>query len=407
MMRIIYSLLLLLLVGSFQSFGQSVKELEKQRKATLQQLETTGKMLNETKRNEKATLNKLTIINRNISERKRLINTIGNEIDAINLSMDSLENAKQTLEGELAVLKADYARLVEESHYSLNKGYSQLLFILSADTFDRMYRRLRYLQEFASYRRMQAEQIEALQKEIASQNEALAQSRNSKQEILQLREREHDKLSGDQRKQRQMLNSLKKKEKELLAQQKKQQKKADELNSRIERLIAEEIKKAEKKSSSKKTTSGRPEERMTKEETLIAGNFEKNKGRLPWPVEKGFVSGKYGVQPHPVLEHVTINNKGIYIQTTSSCEARCVFEGVVTQRFSVPGSNNAVIIKHGNYRTVYANLTEIYVKEGDKVSPKQRIGKIYVDSDNDNKTELYFQIWKDKSLENPSLWLAR
>ena len=146
---------------------------------------------------------------------------------------------------------------------------------------------------------------------------------------------------------------------------------------------------------------------MTKEETLIAGNFEKNKGRLPWPVEKGFVSGKYGVQPHPVLEHVTINNKGIYIQTTSSCEARSVFEGVVTQRFSVPGSNNAVIIKHGNYRTVYANLTEIYVKEGDKVSPKQRIGKIYVDSDNDNKTELYFQIWKDKSLENPSLWLAR
>lgn len=407
MKRFIYPLLLLLMIGNLQSFSQSVKELEKQRKATLQQLETTGKMLNETKRNEKATLNKLTIINRNISERKRLINTIGNEIDAINLSMDSLENAKQTLEGELALLKADYARLVEESHYSLNMGYSQLLFVLSADTFDRMYRRLRYLQEFASYRRMQAEQIEALQKEIASQNEALAQSRNSKQEILQLREREHDKLSGDQRKQRQMLNSLKQKEKELLAQQKKQQKKADELNSRIERLIAEEIKKSEKKNSGKTSTSGRPEERMTKEETLLAGNFEKNKGRLPWPVEKGFVSGKYGVQPHPVLEHVTINNKGIYIQTTSNCEARCVFEGVVTQRFSVPGSNNAVIIKHGNYRTVYANLTEIYVKEGDKVSPKQRIGKIYVDSDNDNKTELYFQVWKDKSLENPSLWLAR
>lgn len=407
MKRFIYPLLLLLMIGNLQSFSQSVKELEKQRKATLQQLETTGKMLNETKRNEKATLNKLTIINRNISERKRLINTIGNEIDAINLSMDSLENAKQTLEGELALLKADYARLVEESHYSLNMGYSQLLFVLSADTFDRMHRRLRYLQEFASYRRMQAEQIEALQKEIASQNEALAQSRNSKQEILQLREREHDKLSGDQRKQRQMLNSLKQKEKELLAQQKKQQKKADELNSRIERLIAEEIKKSEKKNSGKTSTSGRPEERMTKEETLLAGNFEKNKGRLPWPVEKGFVSGKYGVQPHPVLEHVTINNKGIYIQTTSNCEARCVFEGVVTQRFSVPGSNNAVIIKHGNYRTVYANLTEIYVKEGDKVSPKQRIGKIYVDSDNDNKTELYFQVWKDKSLENPSLWLAR
>jgi len=146
---------------------------------------------------------------------------------------------------------------------------------------------------------------------------------------------------------------------------------------------------------------------LTKEEKLISGNFSSNAGRLPWPTDKGFISGHYGVHPHPVLKHVTTNNKGIYIQTPAGTNARVVFEGVVTQRFSIPGSNNAVIVKHGDYRTVYANLTNIYVNVGDKVSAKQSIGKIYTDGDNDNKTELYFQLWKGRSLLNPENWLTR
>ena len=146
---------------------------------------------------------------------------------------------------------------------------------------------------------------------------------------------------------------------------------------------------------------------LTKEEKLISGNFAANQGRLPWPTDKGFISGRYGVHPHPVLKHVTTNNKGIYIQTPAGTNARAVFEGEVTQRFSIPGSNNAVIIKHGEFRTVYANLTSIYVNVGDKVSAKQSIGKIYTDGENDNKTELYFQVWKGKVLQNPESWVAR
>jgi len=146
---------------------------------------------------------------------------------------------------------------------------------------------------------------------------------------------------------------------------------------------------------------------LTKEETLLSGNFERNQGRLPWPTSNGFISGHYGVQPHPVLKHVTTNNKGVYIQTPSGSSARAVFEGVVTQRFSIPGSNNAVIIQHGNFRTVYANLTQIFVREGDHVSAKQAIGKIYTDDESDNKTELYFQIWNGRSLQNPESWIAR
>lgn len=390
--------------------AQSVKELEKQRKATLQQLETTGKLLNETKKNEKVSLNKLNILNRSISERKRLINDIGTEITALDTEMAELNTQKADLETQLRLLKADYARLVQETAYSRNR-YAELLFVLSADSFNQMYRRLRYLREFADYRKEQVRQIEAVQEQIAQKNEALLQNRQSKQEVLQLKEREHEKLARDERREKLMLNELKKKEKDLLAQQKKQQKKADELNSRIEKLIAEEIRKAEA-AKKKTTTTGtqKPtsaESAMTKEEELLAGGFERNKGRLPWPTETGFISGRFGVQPHPVLEHVTINNKGIYIQTKAGATARAVYEGEVTQRFAVPGSNNAVIVKHGNYRTVYANLTEIYVKEGDKVSAKQAIGRIYCDGENDNKTELYFQVWKDKSIENPALWLAK
>ena len=136
----------------------------------------------------------------------------------------------------------------------------------------------------------------------------------------------------------------------------------------------------------------------------MAGNFEANKSRLPWPVERGAITGRFGKQKHPVLQHVEIDNKGIYIQTTSGSNARCVFDGVVSSVFSVPGSNNTVIVKHGNYRTVYANLTTLYVKTGDSVKTKQNLGKIFVDED---KTELYFQLYKNFDLQNPEAWLTK
>ena len=146
---------------------------------------------------------------------------------------------------------------------------------------------------------------------------------------------------------------------------------------------------------------------LTREETLLSGNFERNIGRLPWPTSNGFISGHFGIHEHPVLKHVTTNNKGVYIQTTSGSSARAVFEGIVTTRFSMPGSNNGIIIQHGNFRTVYANLTQIFVREGEHVSAKQAIGKIYTDDDNGNKTELYFQVYKDRNVQDPERWISR
>ena len=146
---------------------------------------------------------------------------------------------------------------------------------------------------------------------------------------------------------------------------------------------------------------------MSREESLLSGGFEQNRGRLPWPVDRGSISGHYGVQPHPVLKHVQIDNKGTYFLSPSGTNARAVFEGVVERRFSLPGSGNAVIIQHGNYRTLYGNLTNIYVRTGDHVKAKQAIGQIYTDEENGGKTELIFQIWSGLTRLNPENWITR
>ncbi len=446
--------ILSVLVCSLQA--QSVKELEKQRNKTLQLLESTSKMLNETKKSQRSSLNKLTIINKNIVERKTLINNIGKEINELDGEVQRLNQEKRLLENRLSTLKRDYARLVQEAH--LNRSvYTKIMFVLSANSFDQSYRRLRYLQEYSDYRKQQVRKIENVKTQIVVKSDSLNKNKQTKVEVVKQKEVEANKLTNDEKKEKGMLTDLKKKEKKLMADLKKQQKIANDLNNKIARIIAEEIRKAELKRKAEQeraaaeerkrlaaeekrrlaaeqknkgtkpsTPSTKPstkkEEKelatsapvqsasvsmLTKEEKLISGNFSANSGRLPWPTDKGFISGHYGVHPHPVLKHVTTNNKGVYIQTPSGTNARAVFEGEVTQRFSIPGSNNAVIIKHGEYRTVYANLTSIYVNIGDKVSAKQSIGKIYTDGDNDNKTELYFQIYKGRTLLNPEGWIAR
>jgi septal ring factor EnvC (AmiA/AmiB activator) len=395
--------------------AQNVKQLEEERKQTLQKLEATSKMLNETKKSQKSSLNKLTLINKNIGERKHLIKTMSTEISQLDVEMQSLSQEVKQLERRLENLKKDYAKLVQEAY--INRSiYSKIMFVLSAETFDQSVRRLRYLKEYSDYRKQQVREIEKVKAQIEQKNDSISRHKNKLTEVVKQKEVETNKLSQEQKKEKIVLTDLQKKEKNLRKELNAQQKKANELNKRIEYLIAEEIRKAEQKKaaeersrsggkSSKSTTSKITT--LTKEEALLSGNFEKNAGRLPWPVSNGFISGHYGVQPHPILKHVTTNNKGIYIQTPANSTARAVFDGVVTQRFSVPGSNNAVIIQHGEYRTVYANLTDIYVRIGEKVSTKQAVGKIFTDSEKDNKTELYFQIWKNKNLLNPEKWLAR
>ena len=391
--------------------AQTIKELEEQRKNALKRLETTSKVLSETKKTQQTSLNKLNIINKSISQRTSLINTINKEINALTREIATLHAETKKLERELEAYKDDYARMVREAY--INRGvYSKMLFLLSAESFDQSFRRLRYMQEFTAYRKQQIEKIDKTRQEIAKKTAQLTQHQQTQEVVKKQKNAEQQKLMDDKKKENTAYANLKQKEKNLQADLKKQQQIANDLNRKIEALIAEEVRKAEEQR--KKTGTAAPDAKpgtgvyaLTKEEQLISGNFAANAGRLLWPVERGFISGKFGVQPHPTLKYVTTNNKGVYIQTPTKTIARAVFEGVVTQRFSVPGSNNGVIIQHGQYRTVYANLTTIYVRVGEKVSAKQRIGQIYTDAENDNKTELFFQIWKERTILNPESWIAK
>ena len=389
-MRHIVILVLLSLVLCPAWAADSVKDLQKQQKKLQQDIENTNKMLKQTKKDEKATLNKLQLIGENIKTQKKLINTLDNEITALNREMTALSNTRDSLQGVLEGYKADYAQMVRQSHYA-RLQQSPLLFLMSSDSFQQLARRARYLQEFAHFRQQQVARIEYAQAEIDTQNELLQENKNDKQTALSTRKREQENLKRDERKQQNMLTQLKSKEKDLSKQLQQKQKKVAELNKKIDDMIRQQ---AASKSS------------LTKEQQLVAGGFEANKGRLPWPVEKGLIRGHFGKQQHPVYQHVTMDNKGIYLQTVAGSKARAVYKGEVTSCFMI-ANTYAVIVQHGNYRTVYSNLSKLNVKQGDKVETKQAIGTIFTDPEQDQKTELYFQIYKDRDILNPELWIAR
>ena len=374
------------------AWSESVKELQRKQKKLQAEIEQTNKMLKQTKKDESATMNKLQLLNQNIKTQKKLIHTLDNEITALNREMKRLSNTRDSLQVVLERYKGDYAQMVKQSHYA-RMQQSPLLFLLASDSFQQLARRTRYLQEFAHFRQEQVRRIENTQAEIDTQNELLETNKADKQAALSSRKREQANLQRDERKQKNMLSQLKSKEKDLNKQIKQKQKKVDELNRKIDDLVRKQAEKASKTS-------------LTKEQKLIAGGFEANKGRLPWPVEKGMISGHFGKQQHPVYSQVTMDNKGIYLQTTAGTKARAVYKGEVTSCFMV-GGTYAVIVQHGNYRTVYSNLSKLSVKQGDKVDTKQAIGTIFTDPEQDQKTELYFQIYKDKNIQNPELWIAK
>lgn len=381
--------LYILLGFALCTMAQSVGSLQKEQKQIQKQIENTNKLLAETTASEKATVNKLELLGQNIKNQKRLINNLDREIAALDDEMCELSRQRDGLELELQALRQDYAMLVRETHFA-EMQQSPLLFLLSADNFQQMVRRLRYLQRFSQYRKQQAAQILNVQNEIDVQNELLRDNRDNKQSTLKTRKREQENLSRDERKQKKMLDDLKKKEKNLKAELQKQQKKAAEINKKIDELVR---KQAEK-------------DKLTKEQQLVAGDFEKNKGRLPWPVENGTVTGEFGKQQHPVYKEVVLDNKGLYIQAPKDSKVRAVFEGEVTSCL-VLSNTYAVIIQHGSYRSVYSGLSKLSVKQGDKVTAKQVIGTLYTDPEQDNKTELYFQIYKNRDIENPRRWLVK
>ena len=399
-----YSWLILCFVLACPAFGQRserVRQLENERKKALEEIEMTNQLLKETSTSAKNSLNRLNLLSQQILSRKKVISLLGQEVSAINTQIAEKGKEIERLEKELDDRKKNYGKSVQNM-YRRKGSLDKLLFILSAEDFAQSYRRMRYLKEYADWQKMQASAIVEQQEKIEGEKASLQKTVSEKQTLLANREQENQKLQIEEKNQKDEVNALNKKKKDLQAQLRKKRQQAEALNRQIEKQIAEEIASA----SEERVAESKGGYAMTKEERQLSGSFASNKGRLPYPVTGRYtVVATFGEQQHQDLKYVRTNNSGIDIQTTPGADARAVFNGEVTRVFVVPGYNNSIIVRHGNYLTVYSNLSQVYVKAGDKVTTKQSLGKIFVDTEDGNATILHFQIWKEKVKLNPSHWL--
>ena len=383
-------------------FSQNKKEkLEENKKKIEQEIQYNTKLLDETKKTKSTTLNQLVILKKQIADRERLINNINEEIQTTNQQIELNNEILADLKKDLLHLKEEYAQMIYYA-YKNRDSFDRLMFIFSARDFNQAFRRVKYFQQYAAYRETQAELIVKTQDDIAVTIQNLENFRNEKFTLLTRLEEERDKLNQERSLQNKTYQTLTKKEKELAATIKEKEKAAKKLQSEIEKIIAEEIRLASEKSGT--TSTGTVA--LTPDEMELSASFQQNQGGLPWPVERGIISSTFGEHAHPVLKEVKTKNNGVDILTDEGMEARAVFGGEVTRVMSIPNYNYVVMIRHGEFLTVYSNLSEVYVTRGQKIDTKQAIGKIYTDT-KDQKTELHFELWKGKTLLNPEGWLAK
>lgn len=403
--RILTGIIMLAFVFVEAQTTKEIVDLQKIRKQALESIEATNRLITSTRKDAISVLNRLNLLSAEIKTRREVISLLNREIAAIDREQKKINGEVRRLTEELEQKKKNYADAVR-GMYASRAARNELMFILSAPTFAQSYNRMRYLREYSAWRKEQGQEITVRQKELNTKKEELARTRRAKEGLMAERQRETTHLKTQEEKQQETVRELKKKEKSLKAELARQQKQATELNRKIEQLIAEEARKAAAKKNVERKEKGGYS--MTKAEKALSDNFEQNKGKLPFPLTgKYVIVGRFGQQQHQELKYVKTNNNGIDLQTQPGTEARAVFNGTVTRVFVVPGYNSSVIIRHGNYLTVYSNLSEVYVKAGDQVTTRQPVGKIYTDTEDGNRTVLHFQIWKETKKINPELWLDK
>lgn len=380
--------------------GQSRQNLNKTKKQLETEIEYTNSLLDQTKKSKETSLNKLRLLNRQIDRREALIQTISAEIGSVDNEIEISNQTILSLKEELNTLKQEYARMILYAYRTMRTN-NRLVFIFSSKDFNQAYHRLRYYRQYAEFRRKQADKIRQTQAELLLKQQNLHSIRDQKVELADAQEKSRQKLTREKQEKDNTVKELTKREKELLATLKTKQNALNKLQAEIEKLIANERAFA-RRAGSKTST----EMSSTLAEKKLSGTFAASRGSLPWPSEKGVVVSTFGEHPHPVLKYVKVKNNGIDISVTNGTTIRSVFQGKVSRILSVPNLNKVVIIRHGEYLTVYSNMQEVNVSEGQEVKTKQTIGKIHSDPE-DGKSELHFEIWLGKTIQDPQEWLSR
>ncbi len=382
------------LLISWCIFGQNRAEIEKQKEQNRAEMEYARKILNETELKKRDNLNNLLIIDRKIQLHTKYINNLANELRIIEEEIVAARNHIDYLESRIVNIKNEYAEIIY-STYKNRKDYEKLAFIFSSEGFNQAYKRIKYLQQYADYRIKQTKAIEEEKKAQMEEVRKMEALLSEKQVIMENITHESNEMQQEKVKKQSIVNKLNKEEKKLRNQIREKERISNELEAAIRRIIDEDSKK-------KLSVSV-----LTPEEKLVSDQFRNNKGKLAWPTEKGIITGSFGMQDHPVLKNVKVNSNGIDITTESGAVARALFDGEVKMVASIPGANKVIIIRHGSYMTMYSNIVDVYVKTGQKVKTKQAIGLIFTNREENNKTVLHLEIWEERTVQDPAVWLSQ
>jgi septal ring factor EnvC (AmiA/AmiB activator) len=381
------------------------EELEREKAAVQERLKEFDAILRQTTATKKNTIGELNAITRRFQTQTRLVNTLDREIKLINQEIDETKFKISSLESELIALKAEYGRMIYNAS-KLNRGLSIVAFVFSSGNFNQLYARLMYLKQYTDNRKQQAVQITKLSQELSTERITLDQRKSEKVKVLSEEQKERQELERLKQTQQGVVNTLSSKERTIKVQITATKKQQDQLNRMIKQVIEVEIRRAEvasKKEKSTATKSAGTSMPMTPEVAALSSSFAGNKGRLPWPVETGFVSQRYGTYPHPTLKGIVMENDGIDIRTQPNSIVRTVFDGTVTKITTMPGYGGTIIIKHGEYYTMYSKLKTIAVKSGQKVTAKDVIANVATGPD--GEAEVHFQTWKGLQVMDPITWL--
>jgi septal ring factor EnvC (AmiA/AmiB activator) len=382
------------------SNAQNRQQLVNKRKQLQEEINEINTLLFKSKKETETLLSELDDLNQKLNVRSQLISTINLEAEVLEKDIAKNENQILVFEKDLKKLKSDFAKMIVKSYRSKNKQ-SRLMFLLSSDTFLQAYKRLQYLKQYSNYRKEQGEEIKATVLNLKVLTDSLQTKEDEKQLLIALHLKQQESEKNEKLQREKLVTKVKAKERQYITEIRRKQNEDRKLDRKIQRLIREAIAKSNRKSG--KSFSGF---KLTAEDKNLASNFVANKGKLPWPTQRGIVVRKYGKQKHPTLAGITIQSNGVYVATEEKAKARSIFNGKVLSIQLQPGRKKTVLIQHGYYITAYKNLDNVLVKKGQSIKTKQDIGTIHTDV-NTGKTILAFSLFKETHIENPEQWVYK
>lgn len=375
--------------------GQELENLRNERLRQMREIEYTEKLLKQTAASRKDKINQLNILSKQIRSRENVVGNLRGELNFLERKIRNNEKEVELLTKEIGGLKENYARMIYQA-YLMNHSYDKVQYILAARDFNQAYKRLKYMQQYGQFRREQAGQIHDKTIQLQIEVNSLDSSRIEQKDLIIKRQQEVAQLNNEKKAQDKTAKELGSKERQLKKDLNDKKKVYEHIEREIQKILEEAMSGAE----------GSEGVNLTPEMKIVSDDFTQNKGRLPWPIERGVITERYGKHRHAVLKKVNVDNPGVNMTTDRSEPIRAVFKGTVKNIFQVPGANIAIIIQHGEYFTVYQGLVDVVVKKGDQVSIKQNLGRTFA-GPNETSSQLHFEVYKGTIRMNPELWLAK